>query len=350
MGRVRVAIVGAGGWGTALAVMLAHHGREVALWARRSEHAGALRSTRVNATYLPKVALPESIQITDDLTDIAAAPFIILAVPSQALRQTWSALAPLLQSHHTIANAAKGLEIETGRRLSEVLSAGRCKVPAVNIAVLSGPNHAEEVGRGLPTTSVIAAGSPGTAESWQEVLMGSAFRVYTNDDVIGVELGGALKNVIALAAGICDGLGFGDNTKAALLTRGLAEMSRLGVAMGAHPLTFSGLSGMGDLIATCTSDHSRNTRAGRLIGQGQSVEAILAESAMVVEGVPTCRAALSLAAARNVDMPITQAVGDVLFEGKSPKQAVQELMARGPKDELGAILNPGPRSTDSCGC
>lgn len=333
-------IVGAGGWGTALAVMLARHGHAVTLWARRPAHAASLVKTRTNEVYLPNIMLPPSIRVTAELADVPACPHIILAVPSQALRQTWQRLAPLLGPKHTVANAAKGLEIATGLRLSQVLTAERGQISAGSIAVLSGPNHAEEVGTGLPTTSVVASANPTTAETWQDVLMGETFRVYTNDDVIGVELGGALKNVIALAAGICDGLGYGDNTKAALLTRGLAEMSRLGEAMGAHLLTFSGLSGMGDLIATCTSSHSRNTRAGRQIGKGTSADVVVAESAMVIEGIPTCQAALSLASELGVDMPITRAVGDVLFNGKSPQRAVQELMTRGPKDELGAILSP----------
>lgn len=331
-------MVGAGGWGTALAVMLARAGRSVLLWARRPEHAARLAQERVNDPYLPGIAIPPGVRVTADLEEAARAPFIILAVPSQAVRVTWRALAPHLSSGHTLAVAAKGLESGTGLRLSQVIASEPGPLPPTRLVVLSGPNHAEEVGRGLPTTSVVAASDPQVGEAWQELLMNAAFRVYTNEDVIGVELGGALKNVIALGAGISDGLGFGDNTKAALITRGLAEMARLGAALGARVLTFSGLSGMGDLIATCTSGHSRNARAGRAIGAGTPPDAVVAATPMVIEGIPTCRAALGLARATGVEMPITEAVGAVLFGGKPPRQAVSELMSRGPKDELGAIL------------
>lgn len=335
----RVAVVGAGGWGTALAVLMARNGHQVTLWARRPEAAERLLRTRENAAYLPGVTIPPNVDVTVDFTDVEPCPFVVLAVPSQTLRGIWQALAPRLGEGHLIINAAKGIELSSGLRLYEVLQQERAGVREDAIAVLSGPNHAEEVGLDLPTTSVVASPWSQTAEAWQELLMGPTFRVYTTHDVIGVELGGALKNVIALAAGICDGLGYGDNTKAALLTRGLAEMARLGVALGAHPLTFSGLSGMGDLIATCTSSHSRNTRAGRAIGQGRTLEEITAQSGMVIEGVPTCQAALRLAQQHGVEMPITHAVRDVVIGGKSPQEAVLELMQRGPKDELDAILS-----------
>lgn len=335
---VRLGVVGAGGWGTALAVLLAKKGFEVVLWARRSEHVSELRTARENKAYLPGVPLPETVQVTGDLHEVAECRRLILAVPSQALRSLWERLRPLLNGDAAVLNAAKGLEARTGLRLSQVLE--EVGFPPGRIAVLSGPNHAEEVGRGLPTTSVVAGRSRALIEEWQELLMGSTFRVYTNEDVIGVELGGALKNVIALAAGISDGLGFGDNTKAALITRGLAEMSRLGAAMGANVITFSGLAGMGDLIATSTSTHSRNTQAGLAIGRGATLEEVLRSTPMVIEGVPTCRAALALAAAHGVEMPITRAVAQVLFEGKSPSQAVAELMGRGPKSELEALFPP----------
>jgi len=333
-----IAIVGAGGWGTALAVMLARAGRRVTLLARRTEQAKRLSERRLNEEYLPGITLPPTVKVTADTEEALVQRHVLLAVPSQSLRETWIRLIPLLRSTHTVANAAKGLEIASGMRLSQVLEALPSPVDPGRLAVLSGPNHAEEVGRGQPTTSVVASRSPETAEVWQDLLMTPTFRVYTNDDLIGVELGAALKNVIAIGAGICDGLGFGDNTKAALLTRGLAEMSRLGVAMGARALTFSGLSGMGDLIATCTSRHSRNARAGRAIGSGEPVEAVIAATSMVIEGIPTCKAAIGLAHKAGVEMPITEAVGEVLFNGKEPRIAVAELMGRGPKDERGAIL------------
>ena len=333
-------VVGAGGWGTALAVLLARKGFDVTLWSRRSEHARELEQARENKAYLPGVPLPESVRITCDLREVARCSRLILAVPSQALRSLWERLRPLLGAGAAVLNTAKGLEAETGLRLSQVLEEGG--FPADRICVLSGPNHAEEVGRGIPTSSVVAGRSRALIEEWQELLMGSTFRVYTNEDVIGVELGGALKNVIAIAAGISDGLGFGDNTKAALITRGLAEMSRLGVAMGANVITFAGLSGMGDLVATSTSTHSRNTQAGFAIGRGKTLQEVLRSTPMVIEGVPTCRAALSLAAAHGVEMPITRAVAQILFEGKSPRQAVAELMGRGPKSELEALFPPSP--------
>ncbi len=334
-----VGIVGAGGWGTALAVMLARRGVDVTLWARREQQVIALDRDRENKAYLPGVALPPEIEVTKDLKAVARHRRIILAVPSQVVATVWRDLVPFVTPDFSVINAAKGLEVGTGMRLSQTLAAVPSPMPKDRIAVLSGPNHAEEVGRGLPTTSVVASTDIAVAEAWQDILMGPEFRVYTNEDVIGVELGGALKNVIALAAGISDGLGFGDNTKAALITRGLAEMARLGAAMGANVLTFSGLAGMGDLIATCTSGHSRNTRAGRRIGMGEPVDAILGATSMVIEGVPTCRAALGLALRNGVEMPITTAVGEVLFSGKSPSNAVSELMGRGPKDEFHAILS-----------
>lgn len=337
MNRRGIGIVGAGGWGTALALLLGRENRQVTLWVREPAKADALSRSRVNETYLPGHALPESVEVTADLARVASRLHLILAVPSQALRSVWTDLAPLLTPDHTVVNAAKGIEVSTTLRLSEVLLGVPSALKPGRFAVLSGPNHAEEVAAGLPTTSVVAASEPSTAAEWQDLLMTPMFRVYTSDDVIGVELGGALKNVIALAAGIADGLGYGDNTKAAIITRGLAEMSRLGVAMGARAITFSGLSGVGDLIATCQSAHSRNASAGRRIGQGAAVSDVLGSTPKVIEGVPTCRAALALAERFGVEMPITHAVGNVLFGGKKPKEAVGELMGRGPKSELEAL-------------
>jgi len=328
-----VGIVGAGGWGSALSILLARRGRRVALWARDPAKAERLRTTRVNETYLPGHRLPEAVEVTSELEEVARLPFLILAVPSQGLRSVWERLSPYITPMHSVVNTAKGIEIATGRRLSEVLLDGG-KLDKRQLAVLSGPNHAEEVAKGLPTATVVAAYQAETAGAWQELLMAPMFRVYTSDDVVGVELGGALKNVIALAAGIADGLGFGDNTKAAIITRGLVEIARLGIAMGAHPITFSGLSGVGDLVATCSSTHSRNARAGRLIGQGVPVEDVIRSTPMVIEGIPTCRAALVLAERMGVEMPITKAVSDVLFGGKRPETAVWELMGRDPKSEL----------------
>jgi len=236
-----------------------------------------------------------------------------------------------------VLNTAKGLELATARRLSEVLLESKALRPE-QLAVLSGPNHAEEVAQGLPTATVVAAPDPRSAAMWQELLLSPSFRVYTSSDVAGVELGGALKNVIALACGIASGLGLGDNAKAAIVTRGLAEITRLGVAAGAHPITFSGLSGVGDLVATCFSAHSRNARAGWLIGQGVSVEEVVRSTPMVIEGIPTTRAALALAERLGVEMPITKAVSEVLFAGRNPAELIGELMGRDPKSEMPALL------------
>lgn len=339
MNRRGVGVVGAGGWGTALALLLTRAGHPVTLWVRDPHRAQELAATRVNEAYLPGHRLPETVEVTSDLRQVARHEELILAVPSQALRAIWTQLSPHVTHRHRILNAAKGIEVSTALRLSEVLLHIPSSLTNERLAVLSGPNHAEEVAAGLPTASVVAALSPETAALWQDRLMTPMFRVYTSDDVIGVELGGALKNVIALAAGIADGLGYGDNTKAAIITRGLAEISRLGVAMGAHPLTFSGLSGVGDLIATCTSPHSRNAQAGRLIGQGMAAADVTGRSRKVIEGIPSCRAALDLAARSGVEMPLTRAVASVLFEQKDPQDAVAELMSRGPTTELEALYS-----------
>lgn len=327
-----VGVVGAGGWGSALALMLARQGKRVVLWVRDAARASRLARSRINDPYLPGHALPELVEVTADLKTVAEPRHLILAVPSQALRSVWERMMPWVRPDHSVVNAAKGIEIATGRRLSEVLleSGG---LDRSRLAVLSGPNHAEEVAQGLPTTTVVASHDPRTAAEWQELLMAPMFRVYTSDDVIGVELGGALKNVIALACGIADGLGFGDNTKAAIITRGLAEIARLGIALGARPITFSGLSGVGDLVATCYSAHSRNSRAGRRIGQGVPVREVIDSTPMVIEGIPTCRAACLVAERVGVEMPITRAVSDVLFGGKRPGDLVWELMGRDPKSE-----------------
>lgn len=334
MSQPEIAVVGAGGWGTALALLLAREGRPVTLWARDPAKASVLAKTRVNEAYLPGHRLPEAVEITSDLRRVARCSYLILAVPSQALRGIWTQLAPFVRDDHTVLNAAKGIEVATGLRLSQVLLQVPSALRQDRLAVLSGPNHAEEVAANLPTTSVVASVGTATAALWQSLLMAPMFRVYTSDDLLGVELGGALKNVIALAVGIADGLGYGDNTKAAIITRGLAEMSRLGVAMGARAITFSGLSGLGDLVATCNSRYSRNASAGRRIGQGATVDEVLRATPQVVEGIPACRAALGLAARYGVEMPITRAVAAVLFEGKRPKEAVAELMGRDPKSEL----------------
>ncbi|WP_434075309.1 NAD(P)H-dependent glycerol-3-phosphate dehydrogenase [Moorella naiadis (nom. illeg.)] len=321
----RIAVVGAGSWGTALAVLLARKGFRVNLWARRPEQVTALKKLRENRAYLPEVVLPATITLTADLAAaIREVDLVVLSVPSHAVRLMAQELRPLLPAGVIIVNTAKGLELETKKRLSTVLA----EEGLDRVVVLSGPSHAEEVGRGLPTTVVVAAADRQTAEYVQDVFMDPTFRVYTNPDITGVEFGGALKNIIALATGMADGLGLGDNARAALMTRGMAEIARLGVALGGKILTFAGLSGIGDLIVTCTSMYSRNRRAGILLGQGQALEEVLAAVGMVVEGVRTTAAARELARQYNIRMPITEEIYQVLYQGKPASDCVAALMER----------------------
>ncbi len=332
----KVGVLGAGSWGTALAVVLAKKGYKVCLYGRRPEIISQLGSSRQNDRYLPGVEFPAGVVPTSDLTlALDKAGLIVLAVPSHAVRETARLLQPLLRSGTVVVNTAKGIEEETHLRLSQVL---REELPAVEPVVLSGPSHAEEVGLDVPTAVVAACRQRKLAEKVQNYFMTPNLRVYTNPDVTGVELGGALKNVIALCTGIADGLGFGDNTKAALMTRGLAEIGRLGVAMGAKALTFAGLTGVGDLIVTCTSMHSRNRRAGILLGQGTPLAQVLQEIGMVVEGVRTTRGAYFLAQKYKVEMPIVEQAYQVLFEGASPYQAVRNLMQRGRTHEIEEVV------------
>lgn len=329
-----VSIVGGGGWGTALAASVGGQGIPVKLWVRRPEQAKQMQIERENKVHLPGVLLPPSVTVTDHLEDVAAfSNFIILVVPSQAVRSVVGRLAPHLTSEHRILNASKGLEIDTHLRMSQVIGETVQRIDPARIACISGPNHAEEVGLGIPSATVVAAPDEAVATEWQEILMTEALRVYTTSDLIGVELGGALKNVIALAAGISDGLGFGDNTRAALVTRGLAEMVRLGTALGARPLTFSGLAGIGDLMATCNSRHSRNRSAGEAIGRGLPLESVVENTVNVIEGIPTCKAVVGLAKKFDVDMPISESVYGILYQREDPRSTVSMLMSRGPKSE-----------------
>lgn len=331
-----IGVVGSGSWGTAIAVMLSKKGYRINLWSYLKEEAEQLIETKENLKFLPGVILPNNIHCTWDLQEcVDKADIIVNAVPSHAIRQTAQLLKSLVKPEQIIVNLSKGLEEKTLLRLSEVFEQ---EIPNVQLAVLSGPSHAEEVARDIPTTVVVAAKKRSTAEFVQEVFMNPKFRVYTNPDVIGVELGGALKNVIALSAGICDGLGFGDNSKAALMTRGITEIARLGVNMGAKLETFAGLSGIGDLIVTCTSMHSRNRRAGILIGKGKSLQETLAEVHMVVEGVNTAKAAYALAQKTGTEMPIVTETYKILFEGKDPKNAVVDLMMRSKTHEMEEIV------------
>lgn len=337
---MKIVVVGAGGWGTALASILVEKHREVALYVRNPELAATLRRERENVPYLPGVPLPANLQIADHLAPaLAGVKLLVLATPSHGIRAAARSLAGLLPPDCVVVSAAKGLEVGSCLRMTEVVAQ---EIPSLagRIAALSGPNHAEEVGRKNPSASVVGCADPALAEFIQDIFMTSYFRVYANHDVIGVELGGALKNVIALAAGIGDGLGFGDNSKAALMTRGLAEITRLGMASGADAATFSGLSGLGDLIATCTSRHSRNRRAGLEIAKGRSIAEIQADSGMVIEGVRATAAARQLAQSLGVEMPITEALHQVLYQGASPRLAVTDLMTRGKKHETEKMAFP----------
>ncbi len=327
----KVAVIGSGSWGTALAVMLQKHGHDVVIWSRRQDAVEQMQKERENKEYLPGIILPKGLKFTAERENaVKDAEIIILSVPSKAVRQTAMDFALHFKPNQVLVNVAKGLEENSLKRLSQVIQ--EC-VPQCQVCVLSGPSHAEEVAREIPTTCLIASENAETAKMVQGEFMNPRFRLYTNTDMVGVEMGAALKNVMALAAGISDGLGFGDNTKAAIMTRGIAEMSRLGIEMGGKLETFAGLSGIGDLIVTCTSMHSRNRRAGILLGQGKSLAETLAEIKMVVEGVNTVEAAYTLAKEHNVEMPITNAIYEVLFQGKNAEQAVLDLMSRDGKAE-----------------
>ena len=332
----KISVAGAGSWGTALAILLHDNGHEVILWSALKDEVSMLSEKREHESKLPGVKIPEEIAITDDLeTTLKDRDLIVLAVPSPFTRSTARSMKNLVRKGQIIVNVAKGIEENTLMTLSEIIEE---EIPQANVAVLSGPSHAEEVGRKMPTTCVAGARTKETAEYIHGLFMSPAFRVYTSPDILGIELGGALKNVIALAAGTADGLGCGDNTKAALITRGIAEIKRLGVAMGAHAETLTGLSGIGDLIVTCASVHSRNRKAGYLIGKGYTMQEAMDEVKMVVEGVYSAKAALALSRKYHVEMPIVEEVNQVLFEGKSPKDALGELMMRVRKEETGEGL------------
>jgi glycerol-3-phosphate dehydrogenase (NAD(P)+) len=328
-----ISILGAGNWGTTLAVILAKQGNRVKLWEFRPEAASRIQSERENREFLPGIGLPETVEVLSDLPRaLDGCRVCFLAMPSSVLRGVCRQAGPLLAEGTLLASAIKGLEQGTCLRMSQVISE-ELKHKARRLAVLSGPNIAAEIARGLPATTVAASGNQEDALELQSVLMSPQLRVYTSQDVTGVELGGALKNVIAIAAGIADGLELGSNAKGALLTRGLAEISRLGAALGADPSTFAGLSGMGDLVTTCTSPNSRNHTVGIRIGQGQKLERILQEMVMVAEGVNTTQAAHGLAKSRGIEMPITEQMHQVLFEGKDARRALSDLMTRSPRAE-----------------
>ncbi len=330
----RIGVIGAGSWGTTLADLLAKKGHDVTLWAHEPEVAQEMKETGVNSLFLPGIQLSSALRFTNSLHEAVADKKIVLFVaPSQVVRGVIKALLPSLSHDALIVSASKGIELETLMLVSqiyeELLPAGLY----ANFAALSGPTFAREVAREMPTAVVAAAAEEGVARRVQKVFTTGYFRVYTNSDVPGVELGGAIKNVIAIAAGISDGLGFGHNTRAALITRGLAEMTRLGLAMGARSSTFAGLAGMGDLVLTCTGDLSRNRSVGMKLGQGMKLPEILAEMRMVAEGVKTAESAYQLACKLGVDMPITEKLFQVLHEDKPAREAVIELMTRDLKAE-----------------
>lgn len=326
----QIGVIGSGSWGIALASLLYHQGNQVTVWSAIKEEIEELNRTRRLRT-LPDLRLPEDMIFTADLAQaMEDKELLVLAVPSIYVRQTAAKMRPFCRDGQVLVNVAKGIEDSSLKTLSAVIEE---ELPMADAAVLSGPSHAEEVSRGLPTTCVAGAGNRKTAEFIQEQFMSPVFRVYTSPDVLGIEIGGALKNVIALAAGIADGLGYGDNTKAALITRGIYEITRLGIAMGGKRETFGGLSGIGDLIVTCASMHSRNRRAGILIGRGYSMKEAMDEVQMVVEGVYSARAGLALAEKYQVPVPIIAEVNKVLFEGKPARAAVNDLMLRDRTEE-----------------
>jgi glycerol-3-phosphate dehydrogenase (NAD(P)+) len=313
-----IAVIGAGSWGTALAVLLSNNGHKVTVWYHS------------NKAEIEGVTIPDDIRYTQDPGCAADADIVVMAVSSTHVRATAVQFCSYIHSGQIIVDVAKGIEEGTQLRLSEIIEQ---EIPQADVAVLSGPSHAEEVGRGIPTTIVVGAHTEKTAKYVQDIFMSDVFRVYISPDILGIETGAALKNVVALAAGMADGLGYGDNTKAALITRGIAEISRLGMAMGGKPETFYGLTGIGDLIVTCASMHSRNRRAGILIGQGKSVQEAMEEVKQVVEGVYSTKAAMQLSQKYKVELPIIEQVNEILFNGKAPDEAVRDLMLRDRKIE-----------------
>lgn len=340
MANKKVAVLVAGSWGTALAAVLADNGCDTVLWTRNAEQAREINEAHANARFLPGYELPALVTATTAIqAAVEGADAVLFVAPSFAMREVARLAAPFVPGEAAVIHATKGFEPETLKRMTSVLSEelGR---PAGELVVLSGPSHAEEVIRRSPTTVVVASENMAQAEFAQDLFINAYFRVYTNPDVAGVEVAGAIKNIIALGAGLSDGLGFGDNAKAALITRGLAEIGRLGAAMGANPLTFAGLAGVGDLVVTCTSRHSRNWRAGNMLAEGLSADDVQGRMGMVVEGIKTTRAAYRMAGDYEVSMPITEQLYQVLFQGKPPRAAVEDLMGRGRTHELEEAAKP----------
>ena len=332
----QIGILGGGSWGTALGKLMANKGYDVTIWLRDKYQVEEINNTRINNKYLPDVVLPPNLKVSNDLEySISNKKALVLSMSTHGIRDVLSKAYSYIKPNQIIINVSKGIESETLLRISQIVEEF---LPENTYVVLSGPSHAEEVSKNMPTTVVSASRDKLAAEYVQDLFFTSTFRVYTNPDVIGVELGGALKNIIALGAGISDGLNYGDNTKAALMTRGIIEIARLGEKMGANINTFSGLAGIGDLIVTCTSMHSRNRRAGILIGQGIKVDEAIRQIGMVVEGIRTTKSAYNLAQKYNIEMPITSEIYGVLYEGKDVKNSVLNLMIRDKKNELEDII------------
>lgn len=330
----KISVIGSGGWGIALTILLHKNGHDLTIWSFDKKEAEELKKTRQNKTKLPNILLPEDVKVTDDLKEaVDDKDILILAVPSKAIRSVSKSLKNIIKDNQIVVNVAKGLEEDTLETMTDIIEE-ELKDKNPKVAVLSGPSHAEEVGRGIPTTCVVSAHNKELTLYLQNIFMNPSFRVYTSPDMLGVEIGGALKNVIALAAGIADGLNYGDNTKAALITRGIKEIASLGVAMGGEQSTFYGLTGLGDLIVTCASMHSRNRKAGILLGQGKTLDEAIKEVNMVVEGVYSAKSALMAAKKYNVEIPIIEQVNAVLFENKNAAEAVNELMIRDKKLEI----------------
>lgn len=330
----KIAVLGAGSWGTALSIVLADNGHEVNLWTHRKDQAAIINETRRNDKYLD-VEIPSNIKAYDILTEaIDGVTAVVIVVPTKAIREVCKSLNDVLNHDVTIIHASKGIEPVTLKRVSQMIAEELENYKEEDIVVLSGPSHAEEVALRQPTTVTVSSVQMDNAKVAQDLFINESFRVYTSPDILGIELGGALKNIIALGAGISDGLGYGDNAKAALITRGLAEISRLGTSLGANPLSFLGLPGVGDLIVTCTSVHSRNWRAGNLLGKGHKLDDVLEQMGMVVEGVRTVKAAYQFAEEQQVEMPITKGIYQVLFEEKDPKDIVEQLMNRTKREEM----------------
>lgn len=325
-----ICVLGSGGWGTAVSILLHNNGHSVTLWSFDKTECENLKKFHENKPFLPGITIPDGIEFTNELSSCKDKDLTVIATPSHGVRNVAHNIKDYMSQGQVVLNISKGIEENTYMTISEILKE---ELPMCRVAVMSGPSHAEEVSRNIPTTNVVASDDINTSKYIQDIFMSSTFRVYTSNDIIGVELGGSIKNVIALCCGILDGLGCGDNTKAALMTRGLVEMTRLGVAMGGKAETFSGLSGIGDLIVTCTSMHSRNRRAGILIGQGMSVDEAQKTVNMVVEGVRSCKAAKELADRKKVEMPIISEAYNVLFNGQNPADAIINLMGRKKKNE-----------------